>query len=85
VFCPNFPSVAGPFLTPGHPGVNFKRVSQDNSWPTERYEMAWQPRALPVTDFGDSIVLEDPVKSETRNLLETLDRLAEKYITRTLK
>ena len=71
-----------PLLT----GLRFEAVTRDNQWPTKRYMIYWQPRALPLTALQGTVVLEEPSgKSEMTKILRLLDQMALKYTAETLK
>ncbi|KZT06920.1 polyketide synthase [Laetiporus sulphureus 93-53] len=66
-------------------GLHFTLVSQDDQWPTERYMMYWQPRALPTTEHEGMLVLDRAADdTDSVHILCLLDQLALKYTHETL-
>ncbi|KAK1215285.1 hypothetical protein PQX77_022103 [Marasmius sp. AFHP31] len=60
-------------------GLRFELVQQDHPKITERFSMIWQPRAIPQSDIGGVVVLEDDPAAQTEELFEVLDKLALGY------
>ncbi|KAJ3555439.1 hypothetical protein NM688_g2577 [Phlebia brevispora] len=64
-------------------GFCYKRVRQDEQWPSQRYTMYWQPRTVPQTALEGHVLLEG-LPAHAVDFLASLDQLALMYTKETL-